>query len=260
MHPVLFELGGISVYSYGFFIALGAVAGVAYLVIRGKKEVSLTFDQANSLFLYLFLAAVVGGKFFLFLEDPSHYLNEPRKLFTGSGFVFYGSFIFCVPTMLWFFKRHQLPTWVMLDIMAITTCLVHMFGRVGCFMAGCCYGLPTHGEWGVIFTDPACYAEPKGEHLHPVQLYEAAYIFLVMVLLLIIRTRRKFYGQLFLLYLMLYAIGRYTLEFFRGDVKRGFVIEDYLSHSQLIALIILLISLVVYVRLLTGNRVSEKKK
>jgi phosphatidylglycerol:prolipoprotein diacylglycerol transferase len=69
MHPVLFELAGIKVYSYGFMIAFGAIAGVAYMAIQGKKEVGLTFDQANTLFLFIFGAAIVGGKAFLFFED-----------------------------------------------------------------------------------------------------------------------------------------------------------------------------------------------
>src|SRR5262245_58984475 len=135
MHPVLFEIGGLKVYSYGFLIALGAMAGIAYLAIRGKKELGLTFDQANSLFLYIFLAALIGGKVFLFFEDPSEYLEHPKKLFTGKGFVFYGAFLVAIPTMFWFFRKNKLPTYAMLDIMAITTCLVHMFGRLGCFMA-----------------------------------------------------------------------------------------------------------------------------
>ena len=71
MHPVLFELGAIKVYSYGVFIALGAIAGVWYMAVRGKSELGLTFDQANSLFLFIFAAAFVGGKLFLFFEDPS---------------------------------------------------------------------------------------------------------------------------------------------------------------------------------------------
>ena len=66
MHPILFQIGGFNVYTYGFMIAIGAVAGVAYLAIQGKKELGLTFDQANSLFLYIFIAAFVGGKVFLF--------------------------------------------------------------------------------------------------------------------------------------------------------------------------------------------------
>lgn len=245
MHPILFEVGGITVYSYGFMIALGAVAGVWYLAVQGKKEVGLTFDQANSLFLFIFVAAVVGGKFFLFFETPSLYLKEPARLFTGRGFVFYGSFLFAVPTMLWYFKKAKLNTYKMLDVVAITTCLVHMFGRIGCFMAGCCYGKPTDTFLGITFTDPACQA-PLNTSLFPSQLMEAGFIFVLMLFLLAIRNKRKFYGQLFLLYLMCYAVGRIVLEYFRGDEVRGFIIQDYLSHSQFIGLLILVVVLVVY--------------
>lgn len=246
MHPILFELGGITVYSYGFMIALGAIAGVAYMAIQGKKEVGLTFDQANTLFLFIFIAAVVGGKVFLFFEDPSYYIQFPGKLLKGRGFVFYGSFLFAIPTMLWFFRKNKLNTYKMLDIMAITTCLVHMFGRIGCFLAGCCYGKPTESFFGMTFTDPACYANPKNVPLHPTQLYEAGYIFLVMIGLLLLRNHRRFYGQLFLLYLILYAIGRSVLEIFRGDEERGYIIKDWISHSQFIAFCIIGVALYVY--------------
>lgn len=246
MHPVLIELGSFTIYSYGFMIAVGVIFAVAYLTVRGKKEVNLTFDQANNLFLFIFLAAVVGGKVFLLFENPSLYLSDPKKLFTGSGFVFYGSFLFAVPTMFWYFKRNKLPVYQMLDIMAVVTCLVHMFGRVGCFMAGCCYGKPTTGTFGVTFTDPTCQASPLNTPLFPTQLMEAGYIFLVMVVLLFVRARKQFHGQLFLLYLMLYAVGRFALEYFRGDVSRGFIIEDYLSNSQFIALCIVGVVFIIY--------------
>ena len=259
MHPVLFEVGGLTIYSYGFMIAVGALAGVAYMAIQGKKDVGMTFDQANSLFLYIFIAAFVGGKLFLFFEDPSRYTHSPQKLLTGNGFVFYGSFLLAIPTMLWFFRKHKLNTYKMLDVMAITTCLVHMFGRVGCLLAGCCYGTPTDGLFGVIFTDPLCHAEPKNVPLHPTQLYEAGYIFLVMGVLLFIRKQRKFYGQMFLLYLMLYAVGRSVLEIFRGDEARGYVIQHYVSHSQFIALLILLTVIYVYIRWSKMNAIMVQK-
>ncbi len=260
MHPILFEIGGLTVYSYGFLIALGAIAGVWYMAVRGKKEVGLTFDQANTLFLFIFIAAVIGGKLFLFFEDPSVYTSNPKKLLTGRGFVFYGSFLLAVPTMLWFFKKHKLDTFKMLDVMAITTCLVHMFGRLGCFFAGCCYGKPTESFLGVTYTDPLCFADPKGTPLHPTQLYESLFIALVMVFLLFLRDRRVFYGQLFLLYLMLYAGGRFILEFFRGDTGRGFIIDNYISHSQFIGLIIILAVSLIYIRLSKRNRVIPQRK
>jgi phosphatidylglycerol---prolipoprotein diacylglyceryl transferase len=258
MYPVLFEIGGVPIYSYGFMIAIGVIAGVGYMVIQGKKEVGLTFDQANTLFLLIFVAAFVGGKLFLFFEDPSRYLNQPDKLLTGRGFVFYGSFLLAIPTMLWFFKKQKLDPYKMLDVMAITTCLVHMFGRIGCFLAGCCYGVPTNSTLGVIFSDPVCQAEPKGVSLHPTQLYESFYIFVVMLFLIFMRSRRKFYGQLFLLYLMLYAIGRSVLELFRGDEERGYVIDKYMSHSQFIALIIILVVMYTYSRWAKSNGVNVK--
>lgn len=258
MHPILFEVGGFTIHSYGLMIALGAIGGIAYMAIRGRKEVGLTFEQANSLFLYLFIAAFVGGKFFLFFESPSSYASNPGKLLTGQGFVFYGSFLFAIPTMLWFFRKQKLPVYQMLDIMAITTCIVHIFGRIGCFMAGCCYGKVTSSQLGVIYTDPACHAEPKHVALHPTQLYEAGFILLVLVVLLFLRSRKNFQGQLFLTYLFLYAGGRFVLEYFRGDVARGFIIKDYVSHSQLIAIIIMVIVAFIYWRWVKTNRIVIK--
>jgi phosphatidylglycerol---prolipoprotein diacylglyceryl transferase len=246
MYPVLFEVGGVAVYSYGFMIAVGIVAGVSYMAIEGKSQANLSFDQANTLFLLIFLAAVVGGKVFLFFESPSRYTSDLSALFRGAGFVFYGSFLFAVPVMLWFFKRNNLNTLIMLDVMAVTTCLVHMGGRIGCFLAGCCYGKPTNFFAGLSFTDARCVAEPKGVPLHPTQLYEAGYIFLVMLFLLGIRRTKQFDGQLFLLYLMCYAVGRFSIEYFRGDEERGYVFGNVVSHSQLIAIMILVVSLAVY--------------
>lgn len=259
MHPVLFEVGPITVYSYGFMIALGVIGAVAYMFYQGKKDVGLTFDQANTLFLLIFIAAFVGGKVFLLFENPSLYLNEPKKLLAGRGFVFYGSFLFAVPTMLWFFRKHKLNTYKMLDVMAVVTCIVHMFGRIGCFLAGCCYGKPTTSAFGVTYTNEACQA-PLNQPLVPTQLLEAGYIFLVMLLLLLIKSRyQKFYGQLFLLYLILYAIGRSVLEIFRGDVARGFIIEGVLSHSQFIALVIVIVTGYVYVRWSKKNQIPKSR-
>ena len=248
MYPILLEAGSINVYSYGLMIAIGIVAGMSYLVVTGRREVGLTFDQANMLFLAIFLAAVVGGKLFLFLENPAHYIDHPADLVSGRGFVFYGSFLLAIPTMWWFFRSHKLPVYRMLDIMAITTCFVHMFGRIGCFLAGCCYGIPTDSWIGVVFTDPLCYAKPLHTPLVPTQLLEALYIFFVMLFLLVLKKRRRFYGQLFLSYLLLYAAGRFVLEYFRADAARGFVIEDYISHSQFIALCVAVVVVLIYRR------------
>ena len=197
----------------------------------------------------LVLAGIIGGKIFLIFENPSFYLHNPKNLISGSGFVFYGSLLLAIPVMLWYFKKIKIPVLGMLDVMAIVTCMVHGFGRIGCFMAGCCHGIPTDSFLGVIFTDPRCQAEPLNTPLHPTQLYESFFIFSLMTGLWIYQSRKKFNGQLFLIYLMSYALGRGILELFRGDIERGFIIENILSNSQFIAILVIGLSAYFYVKL-----------
>ena len=249
MHPILFKTDSITIYTYGFFVALGALLGGLYMWWQGKRQFGWSFDQANTLFVLLILGGVVGGKLFVILEDPTYYLGNISKLFSGSGFVFYGSLLTAIPIMLWFFKKNKIPTLAMLDIMAIVTCIVHGFGRIGCYMAGCCYGKPANGFFSVIFTNPMCQAEPKNVPLHPTQFYEASLIFIIMIFLLIFKRWKRFDGQLFISYLIIYAIGRSILEIFRGDLDRGFVVKDVLSTSQFISSIIIVIAVYFYVKL-----------
>jgi len=259
MHPILFETGSITIYTYGFCIAVGALSGFLYMYLQGKKEFGLTFDQSNNLFIMLVLAGVTGGKVFLIFENPTWYLHNPGKLISGSGFVFYGSLLMAIPIMLWYFKKIKVPVLGMLDVMAIVTCIVHGFGRIGCFMAGCCYGLPTDSFLGVIFTDTKCQAEPLNTSLHPTQLYEAVFIFSIMAALWLFKSSKKFDGQLFLIYLMAYATGRGVLELFRGDIQRGFIIENILSNSQLISLLVIAVASFFYVRLRRKSKLLTLK-
>jgi phosphatidylglycerol:prolipoprotein diacylglycerol transferase len=255
MHPVLFHLGPVTIYTYGFFIALGAVLGGLYMWRQGKKRYGMTLDQANTLFLLLISAGVIGGKLFMIFENPSFYLSHFGDLFSKNGFVFYGSLLTAIPVMLWYFKKNSIPVAGMLDVMAAVTCIVHGFGRIGCFNAGCCYGKPAQNYLAVTFTDPTCQA-PLNASLHPTQLYEASSIFLILIILLIVDHRKKFDGQVFLTYLILYAIARSVIELFRGDMERGFVIGDVLSTSQFISLLVAAIALYFYVKL--RQRANQK--
>jgi len=216
---------------------------------QGKKRFGTSYDQSNSLFIYIVVAAYIGGKVFFFFENPTYYAQHISKLFSGNGFVFFGSLLFAIPVMLWFFKRNKIPVLPMLDVMAIVTCIVHGFGRIGCFMSGCCHGKPTNSFLSVIFTNPICQAEPLNTPLHPTQLYESAFIFSLMGLLLWISNRKQFDGQLFLIYLILYSIGRSFLEILRGDEERGFLIQDVLSHSQFISIMVIAVAIYFYVKL-----------
>lgn len=262
MHPIFFEINTpgflqgilpetITIYSYGFFIACGAIAGTIYTAYQGKKQLGIKFETIQMLVTLIIIASVVGGKFFVIFENPNLYLKDPALLIKGfsTGFVFYGSLLFAIPTMLLFFRKHKIPTLPMLDIMAATTCIVHGFGRMGCFMAGCCYGTESEGFFSVTFTDPKCIAEPLNTPLHPTQIYSTLAIFTILAIILFVSRRKQFDGQLFMLYLMLYAITRSILEIFRGDLDRGFLIDNFLSNSQFISMLIFAGSLIIYLRL-----------
>lgn len=248
MHPVLFEIGSLEIHTYGFLIMMGAVFAYLYMSTAAKKELGIDPEHIQTLAIYIILAAFVGGKLFFYFEDPSYYFRTPSNMLKGfrQGFVFYGSLVFAIPIAIWFFRKQNWPVWPFMDRLAIAGTIVHAFGRMGCFFAGCCYGLPTEKPWGVTFDDALSQAKPLHTDLHPTQLYEVLNILTIMGILLMLKRHKRFEGQLFLIYVILYSIGRSIVEVFRGDLRRGFIIEDVLSHSQFIALILIGICLWAY--------------
>lgn len=255
MHPILFELGGFTVYTYGFMIMLGAV--VAWFVaIRLTKPMGLNSDKISEMFLWCVAGVFIGGKFFFYLEDPKHFIAHPEDMLKdiGKGFVFYGSFLFTTAILIWWFRRNQLNTWAMFDVIGIGGALVHGFGKLGCFFAGCCHGEVCKTGWGVVFNDPHSAADPKGVPLYPIQLYDAAIIFATLGVMAWMYKRKQFDGQIFLIYGIGYAIGRFITEIYRGDEARGFLFNGWLSHSQFIALLVGGVSIALYVWRLKSNK------
>lgn len=238
----LFHTKLLIIYTYAFCIVLGIILGSLYTKWKARKIVGV--ELPNTFIYLIFTAGFIGGKLFYFLENPSYYWNNLSLLlniFSG-GFVFYGSFVTIIPVVVWYLKKHRIEVLPMLDILAITTIILQIFGRTGCFFAGCCYGLPTKCSFGVVF--------PTSQNLtvHPTQLYEVFILLLILIFLLIKNLRKQFHGQLFLLYISLYGISRIILEYFRGDT-RGYIIQNTLSHSQFIAVIMVLITLLFYKKL-----------
>lgn len=246
MHPELFSIGSFTIHTYGFMIMTGAVLGFIYMSHTVNKEMGISRDKIQNLAIIIILSAFIGGKVFFYLEEPSYYFHPISNMFKNfrTGFVFYGSLLFAIPATIWYFKKEKWPIWPMLDRLAITGCIIHLFGRMGCFFAGCCYGLPTESFLGITFTDEMSQAEPLHTPLHPTQLYEVALIGSILVILWMFKRHHRFEGRLFFIYVILYATGRGFTEMFRGDVRRGFIIEDVLSHSQFISLIIISVAIV----------------
>ncbi len=252
MHPefISFDLFGkpITIHMYGIMIALGATLAYFYASRVAKKELGIEPEIIQALARWVIIAAFVGGKLFYYFESPAYYFGEPANMLKNfrTGFVFYGSLIFAIPTVIWYFRKQKLPFWPMMDIIAITGCIVHVCGRMGCFFAGCCYGLPTDLPWGITFTDELAQAKPLHTALHPTQLYEVFLISSILITLWMLKRYNRFKGRLFFVYIVLYATGRSITEIFRGDIRRGFIIDGVLSHSQLISILLILSTIAAY--------------
>lgn len=242
MHPILFKIplfGGIPIYSYGVMYATAFLAGL-YWSTREAKRLGVNTDFILDLSFYIILASIVGGRLVFILVGWEHYVAQPwdiLKLWQG-GFVFYGGLI-CALLVGWVYaKKRGYGFFEIGDLMIPGLALGHVFGRLGCFFAGCCYGRPVEGSFFPSITfpfDPTSLAL-QGIPLYPTQLMESLANLCIFLVLFFLTRHKKFTGQVFIAYIILYAVMRSTLEFFRGDDVRGYVIPHWLTTSQFISL------------------------
>lgn len=234
MFPILFRIGQWPLYTYGLFIATGSIIGIL-LVEREAKKLGQDHEQIMDLCIYLLIAAIVGSRLFYIFSNPIIFLSDPMEIFRiwNGGLVFYGGFITAMIAAILYLKGKNLSLFLTADIIAPPLALGHFFGRLGCLFGGCCYGKATNLPWAIIFTKTDSLA-PLGVPLHPTQLYAAINNLLIFIFLWFFRRRKKFTGQIFWMYVLLYGITRSFIEMFRGDF-RGELILEVLSISQVIA-------------------------
>jgi phosphatidylglycerol:prolipoprotein diacylglycerol transferase len=250
MLPELFSIGSLTISPYGILVAVGMFAALFTAAWLGSRREGFERRTVWDFGITLILVALVGAKIFLIFSDPYFY-NDLSNIFTldfvRSAGVFYGGFLAALAWSVWYFRHYGISGWKMADAFAPAIPLGHMFGRLGCFSAGCCHGRPTDSFLGVIFNDPNCMVEEHLLHvpIYPTQLIEAAVNLAIFAVLLVWYRRKSFDGQMILSYAMMYAVARFIIEIYRGDT-RGWVLENLLSTSQFIALLIFPIALVLF--------------
>jgi len=261
MYPRLFELGPITLYTYGVLLAAAYLVGLKLAMVRAKAR-GLDANRVLDLGIYIIVSALVGAKLLLLVTDFRTFKTDPRELLTlaRSGGVFYGGLILAVIVALWYIRRVGLPLWTTCDVFAPGIALGHVVGRFGCLFAGCCYGKPTTKPWGITFTDPFAASNvgtPLGVPLHPTQLYEAGAELLILIVLLVTeRKGRPYAGRTFWLYMLLYAVSRFIVEFYRGD-ERGMV--GIFSTSQFISLLLAPLAVVMLIYLARTKEPEPKR-
>ena len=249
MHPILLSIGDFQIHTYGAAGAAGFLFVAVVALVRGKA-LGVLPERTADLIFFSSLAALVGARVVYLIQNPTHAvtLYEWVNIRNG-GLVFYGAVLAILPVGSLLMRRYKMPFFAMWDVFATAIPIAHGISRLGCFAAGCCWGLPSNHPWAVVFDDPDSVA-PLGASLHPTQLYEATFLFLIGAAVNLFYKHKRFDGQVMFMYLILYAMGRPLLETFRGDSTRGFFLEtifgEALSYSQGISILLAIFAISVF--------------
>ena len=255
------SLGPFTLHTYGLLLASAFLLGL-WVAARQARRAGLDAERIVDLAVWVLIAGLVGAKLALLAVDWRYFSAHPRELLAilQSGGVFYGGLLAAFPVAWWYTRRHRIPGWPAADVLAPGVALGQAIGRLGCFAAGCCWGLPTAVPWAVTFRDTysaRTVGTPMDIALHPVQLYESLTAFAIFLLLLWLAPRKRFHGQIALSYVVLYSVGRFLLEFLRGDTSRGSI--GPLSTSQFVAVVLVAGALLLLTRVRKSRRIESRR-
>ena len=233
MYNDLFTVFGLTVHGYGLMIGLGFLMAVAIINYRAPR-LGLSADAATSMALIALVFGFLGAKLMYIAVNLRTFLQDPLAVLGSEGFVVYGGIILGIIAVCLYCRRKKVSFLEYFDLMLPAVAVNQAMGRIGCFLAGCCYGRPTDSALGVVF--PAGCSAPAGIPLFPSQLFSAAGDLLIAAVLLIFYRRLKHRGSVGGLYLILYSVGRFFIEYTRDDPRGSLGI---FSTSQFISLFIL---------------------
>ncbi|MCL2888033.1 MAG: prolipoprotein diacylglyceryl transferase [Elusimicrobia bacterium] len=251
MHPVLFRIGSFAISYYGIMNMMGYLLGLSYL-IHYRDKIGIDKDTLwNILFITIF-GAIVGGKLMYIIvswgELGPTFGDKMANIAANFryGFVFFGGFIVSLVSLVIYIKRKKMPLLCTGDFLVVALPLGHAIGRIGCFLAGCCYGRPTAVPWAVHFTNPDTLVPPglRGVGLHPTQLYESAGNLIIFLILHFAYRRKHKEGGIIALYAFSYGVLRFIVEFFRGDDRGQFVLG--FSPSQIVCMVVVALAIGFY--------------
>ncbi len=262
MHPIFFHIGSFAVTSFGVMMFLSFIAAAWTLSIQLKRR-GYDPDFAWDVLAWVAVGGILGAKlYYVFLHWGDLVANPVGELTNRAGLVWYGGFIGGAVAYLWMIHRRKLPVWPMFDAVAAPLALAYSIGRIGCFLVGDDYGLPTNGPTGIAFPkgappSTAGYLRSAGAHVaanipdsailtvHPTQLYESGAALIIFAILWKLSSKRLAPGRLFGMYLGLYGFERFLVEFVRAKTDRYFL---GLSTSQVASIVLVCFGIFLWLR------------
>ena len=267
MYPELFRIGSFPINTYGVFLAVAFLCAILISVKLAARD-GLPREKIYDLSLWMLVASLIGSKVLMLFTEPE-YRDHPWQLlsldFLRSGGVFYGGLVGAILMGYFLMKRYRLPWWKTADACAPGIAIGNFFGRQGCFAAGCCWGKPTSLPWGVKFTELGheITGVPTNTYLHPTQLYESFAMLIVFFFLLWLHKRKRFNGQVILVYALSYSVVRFAIEFVRDDPRGdifGLTSLTGLSTSQMISLVVGIgAAVLLFIRWRRANATADAK-
>jgi phosphatidylglycerol:prolipoprotein diacylglycerol transferase len=264
VYPLLLKFAPVSIHTYGLMIAVGFFAALT-AVRRLSSRIGLDPERMADFVFWFMVVGLLGARTLYVMTRWEDFSVDPLAIFRiwEGGLVFYGGPLAVIPFAVWLLRKNRISVWNGVDIFLPALTISHAFGRLGCVAAGCCYGKVTDLPWGIRLSSELVDLSHRGVPLHPVQLYEAFLLLILFAGLVWLFPRRKFEGQVGLVYLFAYPVIRGFTEEFRGDVVRGFVIDGVLSTSQAISIVFILIAsgfMIARLRSLGDSSKSLKKQ
>lgn len=240
MYNEILSIGPFTIHGYGLMIAVGIITALLVGDFRAKKK-GLNGDLIYGLTITTVILGFLAARILFIITEWQDFLKNPMSYITGSGFVVFGGIMGGALTIWAYCKIKKMDFLAYLDLMVPSVALAQGFGRIGCFLAGCCYGKETDSFLGVTFTNS--HFAPNNVKLLPSQLIMSAGDFIIAAILLVYAKKDRSKGKTSALYLMLYSVGRFFVEFTRND-DRGFV--GALSTSQFIGIFIFIVGAVAF--------------
>jgi phosphatidylglycerol:prolipoprotein diacylglycerol transferase len=241
MHPVLFDIKGFKIYTYGPIMAIGFLAAfflIYHIARRRQEDVEFYMD----LYVWLILFGLLGAKILYNITEYHEFLAHPIQMMNcrNGGLVWYGGVILDTAFVVWYARRHEIPFLQVSDTLVAPLALGLAIGRWGCLMGGCCYGKPCSLPWAIIY--PAGANPVAGMRVHPSPIYESIISLIICGIIYLAIRRQAKTGIATAIWFTLYPLARFLLEFLRGDEVRGFVYQGAsfsISTSQFIGLIVM---------------------